>query len=74
MEGTVLSSILEVFSAVGTWFSTFVPTLFELFWTPGVSGDPGSLTFLGVLSVAGLSVSFVFLCLGFIQSFLHWRG
>lgn len=74
MENTVLDAILAVFSAVGDWFSEFVPTLFTLFWTPGTSGGAGELTFLGVLAVAGLSISVVFLVLGLIQNFLHFRG
>lgn len=74
MEASVLQSVLDVFSAVGEWFSEFVPTLFSLFWTPGASGAPGSLTFLGVLAVAGLAISVVFLVVGLIQNFLHFRG
>ena len=74
MDGPVLQSILAVFSAVGDWFSTFVPTLFALFWTPGASGEVGTLTFLGVLAVAGLAISVVFLVVGLIQNFLHFRG
>ena len=56
MEASVLSSILDVFDSIGTWFVQFVPTLFALFWTPGTGSTPGSLTFLGVLAVAGLAV------------------
>jgi hypothetical protein len=73
MTGTVLESILSVFSAVGTWFSEFVPTLFALFWSVDSNGV-GSLTFLGVLAVAGLAISVVFLVVGLIQNFLHFRG
>jgi hypothetical protein len=74
MDATVLGSILAVFDAVGEWFSTFVPTLFALFWTPGAEGAAGELTFLGVLAVAGLAISVVFLVMGLIQNFLHFRG
>lgn len=74
MEGTVLASILDVFDAIGEWFSSFVPTLFALFWQQGAEGAPGSLTFLGVLAVAGLAISIVFLVIGMIQNFLHFRG
>lgn len=74
MTGTVLNSILAVFTAIGEWFSEFVPTLFGLFWTAGESGSEGSLTFLGVLAVAGLAISIVFLVVGLIQNFLHFRG
>ena len=75
MTGTVLESILAVFSAIGEWFADFVPTLYELFWTaPTGSATSGSLTFLGVLAVAGLAISVVFLVLGLIQRFLHFGG
>lgn len=70
----VLEAILAVFSSIGDWFVEFVPTLFALFWTPGVGDAAGSLTFLGVLAVAGLAVSVVFLVIGVIQNFLHFRG
>lgn len=74
MTGTVLDSILAVFTAIGEWFTEFVPTLFGLFYTAGVDGGAGQLTFLGVLAVAGLSISVVFLVVGLIQNFLHFRG
>jgi hypothetical protein len=34
----------------------------------------GALTFLGVLAVAGLAVSVVFLLMGVVSNFLHFRG
>lgn len=74
MYHTVLDAVLLVFSAIGEWFSDFIPTLFRLFWTDGASGEPGELTFLGVLAVAGLAVSVIFLIIGLIQNFLHFRG
>lgn len=75
MAGTVLESILSVFSALGEWFAEFVPTLYSLFWTaPTTSGGTGELTFLGVLAVAGLAISVVFLVVGLIQRFLHFAG
>lgn len=65
----VLDSVLEVFTSVGGWISTNVSTLMPMFYT-----SEGGLTFLGVLAVAGLSFSVVFLLLGLIQNFLHFRG
>lgn len=65
----VLSSILEVFTAVGNWISTAVLQLIPMFYV----AETG-LTFLGVLAVAGLSFSVVFLMVGIIQRFLHFRG
>lgn len=75
MGTDALSAILDVFDSIGQWFSSFVPTLFSLFWTPGATeGAAGELTFLGVLAVAGLAISIVFLVVGLIQNFLHFRG
>ena len=75
MENTVLNSILGVFEAVGEWFADFVPTLTAMFYTPAAtSSGTGQLTFLGVLAVAGLAISVVFLVIGLIQNFLHFRG
>ena len=80
MENTVLNSILDVFSSIGEWFASFVPTLTGLFWKPAVISpsegviSEARLTFLGVLAVAGLAISVVFLVIGLIQNFLHFRG
>ena len=68
MEGTVLSDILEVFSAVGTWIVSSVNALTPMFWSST------GLTFLGVLAVSGLSLSVAFLLIGVIQRFLHFAG
>lgn len=65
---SVLTSILEVFSSVGDWIATAVTDLIPMFY--GTDG----LTFLGVLAVAGLAFSVVFLVIGLIQNFLHFRG
>ena len=70
----VLNAVFEVFGGIGDWFMSFIPTLFALFWTPAASGDGGTLTILGVLAVAGLGFSVVFLCLGLVQRFFHWGG
>lgn len=66
---TVLDSILDVFGAVGDYISTAVTDLVPMFYTP-----EAGLTFLGVLAVAGLAFSVVFLIIGVIQNFLHFRG
>lgn len=64
----VLGAILDVFSNVGTWISESVNDLMPMFY-----GESG-LTFIGVLAVAGLAFSVVFLIIGIIQNFLHFRG
>lgn len=66
---TVLDSILAVFSAVGEWIATAVTDLIPMFYTA-----EAGLTFLGVLAVAGLAFSVVFLIIGIIQNFMHFRG
>lgn len=70
----ILTAILAVFTSVGEWIVTTIPKMLALFWTPGEGAGAGSLTLLGVLAVAGLSISVVFLLIGFIQKFLHFRG
>lgn len=71
MEGasSVLTAILAVFTAIGEWISTAVTALMPMFYVAGTG-----LTFLGVLAVAGLGFSVIFLVLGLIQNFLHFRG
>lgn len=64
----VLADILEVFNSIATWISSAVTSLIPMFWTAD------GLTFLGVLAVAGLSISVIFLIIGVIQNFLHFRG
>lgn len=65
----ILTSILDVFDAVGTWIVEAVNSLTPMFY-----GAETGLTFMGVLAVAGLAFSVVFLILGIIQNFLHFRG
>ena len=66
---SVLSKVLEVFSAIGTWIGTAVNSIIPMFYDA-----TNGLTFLGVLAVAGLGFSVIFLVIGIIQNFLHFRG
>lgn len=66
---SILDAILDVFTGVGTWISEAVTDLLPMFYV----ADTG-LTLLGVLAVAGLAFSVVFLVIGIIQNFLHFRG
>lgn len=70
----ILEAVLAVFMGVGEWISTAVTSLIPMFWTAAEGGTGGELTFLGVLAVAGLAFSVVFLIIGLIQNFLHFRG
>jgi hypothetical protein len=66
---SVLDAVLDIFSNVGTWISNAVTDLMPMFYSPTTG-----LTFLGVLAVAGLAFSVVFLIIGVISNFLHFRG
>lgn len=68
-SSSVLDAILAVFMAIGEWIAEAVQALIPMFYV----AETG-LTFLGVLAVAGLAFSVVFLILGIIQNFLHFRG
>lgn len=65
----VLEAILDVFDAVSTWIQSAVTSVMPMFYN-----SESGLTFLGVLAVAGLAFSVVFLIIGIIQNFLHFRG
>ena len=69
MSGTnILTAILAVFTQIGDWIIEQLGAMMPLFW------DNNSLTFLGVLAVCSLGVGFIFLLIGIIQRFLHFRG
>lgn len=65
----VLEAVLEVFTSIGEWIPGAVTQLLPMFY----AAETG-LTFLGVLAVAGLAFSVIFLVMGIIQNFLHFRG
>ena len=65
---TVLDKVLEVFTSIGNWIAGAVEDLVPMFY------NGGELTFMGVLAVAGLAFSVIFLVLNVIQNFLHFRG
>ena len=69
----ILEAIFEIFSGVGDWIVSALTDYMELFWVVNDTGV-GQLTFLGVLAVAGLAFSVIFLVIGIIQRFLHFRG
>lgn len=63
---SVLNSILDVFDAVSTWIGEAVTAVIPMFYAES------GLTFLGVLAVAGLAFSVIFLIIGIIQRFLKF--
>lgn len=68
MTTTILDAVLKVFDSIATWFAEVMPVVLAIFYTDG------QLTVLGVLAVAGLAISVIFLIMGVIQNFLHFRG
>jgi len=68
MTASIITAITAVFTAIGEWIVTAIELLQPIFWTAE------GLTFLGVLAVCGLAFSVVFLIIGIIQRFLHFRG
>lgn len=69
LASSVLDSILEVFTKIGDWITTAVNSIIPMFYS-----TENGLTFLGVLAVAGLAFAVIFLIIGIIQNFLHFRG
>lgn len=63
-----LAPITTVFSEIITWIVDAMSDVLAIFYADN------SLTFLGVLAVAGLAISVFFLIMGVIQNFLHFRG
>lgn len=65
----ILTAITEVFTAISEWIVGAVSGVMPMFYV----AETG-LTFLGVLAVAGLAFSVVFLLIGIVQRFLHFGG
>ena len=66
---TIIEVILAVFTAIGDWIAGSFTQLIPIFYT----ADAG-LTFMGSLAVCGLAFSVIFLLIGIIQRFLHFRS
>lgn len=69
MTTNILEAMLDVFASVGNWISTTTASLTSMFYS-----TENGLTLLGVLAIASLAFSIVFLIIGLIQNFLHFRG
>lgn len=65
----ILTRIFAVFDGVGDWIVGAVNDMSALFYS-----STDGLTLLGTLAVVGLAFSVVFLIIGIIQNFLHFRG
>ena len=66
---TIIESIFGVFDAISEWLTGAVSDLIPMFYDSSTG-----LTMLGTLAVVGLGISVVFLLIGLIQNFLHFRG
>lgn len=65
----VITAITSVFSAIMEWMATAIADITPIFYV----AETG-LTFIGTLTIIGLSISIFFLLVGVISSFLHLRG
>lgn len=70
----LVTSIFDVFTAIGEWIVGAFNQMQALFWTVSESGGAGSLTFLGTLMVISVGIGLIFLIIGVIQRFLHLRS
>lgn len=64
----ILTAILAVFTGVADWIVTSVDGLVPLFY----NAEGASLTFVGVLAVAGLAFSVAFMLINLIKSWLRF--
>ena len=65
----VITDMLSVFDAIGTWIIGAITDMMPIFY----SAETG-LTILGVLATASLAFGVIFLVVGVIQRFFHFRG
>ena len=64
-----VESITDVFTGITSWITSALGTVTGAFYVEGTG-----LTFIGHLSVIGLSIALAFLLIGVIQRFLSLRG
>lgn len=64
----MLGSITQIWTEVMTWVTTSLGSVQSVFYANG------DLTFLGTLSVIGVSIGIAFLIIGVVQNFLKLRG
>lgn len=71
MDNTsILTAVLAVFTAIGNWISGSLTAMMPVFYQ---SGENGGLTFIGVMSVAGLGVAVILMILAMIRSYIRFR-
>lgn len=74
MSTDIIQAVLSVFGDIGEWIISQLSLITEIFWAQSADGSSYHLTFLGVLAVAALGISVIFLLIRVIQNFLHFRG
>lgn len=65
---SVVTSVLAVFTAIGSWFAETVQSLIPMFYD-----SEAGLTFIGVLSVCALGIGVIMLIINKITDFLRFR-
>lgn len=65
----MIASVLEVFTAIGSWFVTTISSMLPIFYNT----TDNSLTFLGVMALASVAVGIVLLVYNFVKDFLKFR-
>lgn len=68
MEGTIITAILAVWTAVSQWFVTTIPSLSVIFYAEG------ALTFFGSLAVGGIAVGVILLLFMIATKFMKFKG
>lgn len=68
MEGSIISSVVAVFTAILEWFQASMVAVSSLFYTDG------ALTLIGVMAVIGLAIGVFTVVLGIIRSLIKARG
>lgn len=70
----IIAAVTGVFTSVGEWIVSFIPSLLTLFYTAPVEGVGGGLTILGVLAIMALAISVVLLVIDIITRFFQFRA
>lgn len=74
----VVSTIFDTLSQIVVQIVSLMGSLFEgvadIFYTAGEAGAPGSLTFVGTLSLIGVGIGLFWLGFRFIRSLIKTRG
>lgn len=64
----LIEQVTGVFTSITQWIAETIPTIESLFY----NAETG-LTYLGILSVCGISISIFLLLMSIIRSFLQFR-